>query len=49
MDGKKVADELLVELLATLPITKFDKIICEESDMAGIVYLNLAKKIIKLL
>ena len=47
--GKKVADELLVELLATLPITKFDKIICEETDMAGIVYLNLAKKIIKLL
>ncbi|HPD99703.1 MAG TPA: P-loop NTPase [Bacillota bacterium] len=47
--GKKVADELLVELLATLPITKYDKIIAEETDMPGIIYLNLAKKIIKLL
>lgn len=47
--GKKVADELLVELLATLPITEYDKIIAEETDMPGIIYLNLAKKIIKLL
>ncbi len=47
--GKKVADELLVELLATLPITNYEKIICDETDMCGIIYLNLAKKIIKLL
>jgi ATP-binding protein involved in chromosome partitioning len=47
--GKKVADELLVELLATLPITKYDKIIAEETEMPGIIYLNLAKKIMKLL
>jgi len=47
--GKKVADELLVELLATLPITNYDKIISDETDMPGIIYLNLAKKIIKLL
>ncbi|MDT8337291.1 MAG: P-loop NTPase [Candidatus Izemoplasmatales bacterium] len=47
--GKKVADELLVELLASLPITNYDKIISKETDMAGIIYLNLAKKITKLL
>jgi len=47
--GKKVADELLVELLAQIPITSYDKIICKETDMAGIIYLNLAKKIMKLL
>jgi ATP-binding protein involved in chromosome partitioning len=43
--GKQVADELLVELLAKLPITNYDKIICEETEMPGIIYLNLAKKI----
>lgn len=47
--GKKVADELLVELLAKLPITPSDKIICAENDMPGIIYLNLAKKIINIL
>jgi ATP-binding protein involved in chromosome partitioning len=47
--GKKVADELLVELLASLPITDYDKIICNEKEMAGIIYLNLAKKIIELM
>ncbi|MFA7075338.1 MAG: P-loop NTPase [Candidatus Izemoplasmatales bacterium] len=47
--GKRVADELLVELLATLPITKYNKIICDETDMPGIIYLNLAKKITDLL
>lgn len=47
--GKKVADELLVELLGTLPITNYDKIIANETDMPGIIYLNLAKKIINLL
>ncbi len=43
--GKQVADELLVELLAKLPITNYDKIICDETEMPGIIYLNLAKKI----
>ncbi len=47
--GEKVADELLVELLAKLPITSYDKIICSEKEMPGIIYLNLAKKIIELL
>lgn len=47
--GKKVADELLVELLAKLPITNYEKIICEEKEMPGIIYLNLAKKIIELM
>jgi ATP-binding protein involved in chromosome partitioning len=47
--GKKVADELVVELLASLPITKYDQVICKETDMAGIIYLNLAKNIIKAL
>ncbi len=47
--GKQVADELLVELLAKLPITGYDKIICEEKEMPGIIYLNLAKKIIELM
>ena len=47
--GKQVADELLVELLAALPITNYKNIICEEKEMPGIIYLNLAKKIVKLL
>ena len=47
--GKQVADELLVELLAKLPITNYDKIICDETEMPGIIYLNLAKKISNLM
>jgi ATP-binding protein involved in chromosome partitioning len=47
--GKRVSDELLVELLANIPITSYDKVICKETEMAGIIYLNLAKKIMKLL
>ena len=46
--GKKVADELLVELLAKLPIVPSDNSIYAESDIAGIIYLNLANKILKL-
>ena len=46
--GKKVADELLVELLAKLPIVPSENSIYSESDLAGIQYLNLAHKIIKL-
>ena len=47
--GKKVADELMVPLLAKLPITSQDKIICKENEMPGIIYLNLAKKVTELL
>ncbi|MDY0023510.1 MAG: P-loop NTPase [Candidatus Izemoplasmatales bacterium] len=47
--GKKVADELMVPLLAKLPITPQDKIICKENEMPGIIYLNLAKKVTELL
>jgi ATP-binding protein involved in chromosome partitioning len=46
--GKKVADELLVELLAELPIVPSDNSIYSESDVAGIQYLNLAHKLMKL-
>jgi ATP-binding protein involved in chromosome partitioning len=47
--GKRVSDELMVELLAELPITPKDKSIYEETEYAGMLYLNLARKIIDLL
>ena len=47
--GKQVADELLVELLAQLPIVPSDNSIYAESDLVGIQYLNLAHKILKLI
>ncbi|MCK4551380.1 MAG: P-loop NTPase [Tenericutes bacterium] len=47
--GKQVADELLVELLAQLPIVPSDNSVYTESDIAGIQYLNLAHKIVKLI
>ncbi|MCK5731591.1 MAG: P-loop NTPase [Tenericutes bacterium] len=46
--GKQVADELLVEVLAQLPIIPSDNSVYAESDKAGIQYLNLAHKVIKL-
>ncbi|MGE4571763.1 MAG: P-loop NTPase [Candidatus Izemoplasmatales bacterium] len=46
--GQKVADELMVELLEKLPIVPSDKPIYKESDVAGMIYLNLARKIMKL-
>ncbi len=46
--GQKVADELLVPLLEKLPIVPTDKPIYKESDVAGMIYLNLARKIMKL-
>jgi ATP-binding protein involved in chromosome partitioning len=45
--GQKVADELLVELLEKLPIVPTDNPIYKESDVAGMIYLNLARKIMK--
>ena len=47
--GKEVADELLVELLAELPIVPGKSSIYNETDKAGILYLNLANNLIKLL
>ncbi len=47
--GKTVADELLVELLEELPIVPSDNSIYAETDIAGMQYLNLANKILKLL
>lgn len=47
--GQEVADELLVELLAELPIVPSKSSIYEETDKAGILYLNLANNIMKLL
>lgn len=46
--GQKVADELLVELLEKLPIVPTENPIYKESDVAGMIYLNLARKIMKL-
>ena len=46
--GKEVADELLVELLAQLPIVPTENSIYNETDKAGIQYLNLANNIMKL-
>jgi len=46
--GKEVADELMVELLEELPIVPSSTSIYSESDLAGIHYLNLANKLIKL-
>ncbi|MBI9010021.1 MAG: P-loop NTPase [Tenericutes bacterium] len=47
--GQEVADELLVELLAELPIVPSDNSIYKETDKAGILYLNLANNLLKLL
>lgn len=47
--GKEVADELLVELLAELPIVPGKSSIYEETSKAGILYLNLANNLMKLL
>lgn len=47
--GKRVSSELLVDLLAELPITPKDKSIYEETEYAGMLYLNLARKIMNLL
>jgi len=46
--GKEVADELIVELLAELPIVPSKTSIYSESDLAGIHYLNLAHKVMKI-
>ncbi|MDA3931456.1 MAG: P-loop NTPase [Tenericutes bacterium] len=46
--GQKVADELLVELLEKLPIVPTDNPIYKESDVAGMIYLNLARKLMKI-
>ncbi len=46
--GQRVADELTVELLEKLPIVPTEKPIYKESDVAGMIYLNLARKIMKL-
>jgi ATP-binding protein involved in chromosome partitioning len=45
--GQRVADELTVELLEKLPIVPTDNPIYKESDLAGMIYLNLARKIMK--
>ncbi|MCF7924440.1 MAG: P-loop NTPase [Candidatus Izimaplasma sp.] len=45
--GKKVADELVVDLLEKLPIVPSETPIYKESDVAGMIYLNLARKIMK--
>ncbi len=47
--GKEVADELLVEVLAELPIVPSENSVYKETDKSGIEYLNLAHKILKLL
>jgi len=47
--GQRVADELTVELLEKLPIVPTEKPIYKESDVAGMIYLNLARKIMKAL
>ncbi|MFW5794423.1 MAG: P-loop NTPase [Bacillota bacterium] len=43
--GEKVADELAVELLEKLPIVPTENPIYKESDVPGMIYLNLARKI----
>ncbi|MFO7969135.1 MAG: P-loop NTPase [Bacillota bacterium] len=45
--GRKVADELTVDLLEKLPIVPSENPIYKESDVAGMIYLNLARKIMK--
>ena len=45
--GEKVADELAVELLAKLPIVPSENQIYKEIDVAGMIYLNLARKIME--
>lgn len=45
--GERVADELAVELLAKLPIVPSENQIYKESDIAGMIYLNLARKIMQ--
>ena len=47
--GQEVADELLVELLAELPIVPGDNTVYEETSKAGMLYLNLANNLMKLL
>jgi|AntAceMinimDraft_18_1070375.scaffolds.fasta_scaffold00530_13 ATP-binding protein involved in chromosome partitioning len=47
--GKEVADKLLVELLAEFPIVPSDNSIYKETDKAGILYLNLANNLLKLI
>ena len=46
--GKKVADELVVEVLAELPIVPAENSIYSQSEIAGMQYLALANKILKL-
>jgi ATP-binding protein involved in chromosome partitioning len=47
--GKEVADELLVEVLAELPLVPSENSIYKETDKAGILYLNLANNLLKLI
>ncbi len=47
--GKEVADELLVELIAQLPITPSESSIYSETEKTGVLYLNLARQISKLI
>ena len=47
--GKEVADELLVELLAEFPIVPSENSIYKETDKAGLLYLNLANNLLKLI
>lgn len=47
--GQEVADELLVELLAELPIVPGKNSIYAETDHAGMLYLNLANNVMKLM
>ncbi|OQX93482.1 MAG: hypothetical protein B6I17_02700 [Tenericutes bacterium 4572_104] len=46
--GQEVADELNVELLGQIPIVPSESSIYSESENAGIIYLSLANKIMKL-
>ncbi len=46
--GQEVADELNVELLGQIPIVPSESSIYSESENAGIIYLGLANKIMKL-
>ena len=47
--GQEVADELLVELLAEFPIIPGDDSIYKETDKSGMLYLNLANNLLKLI
>lgn len=46
--GKQVADELMVDLLAELPIEPSETSIYNASDKAGMLYLNLAHQLMKI-